>query len=102
MDKTLTLITTKNKIYNFEILTVAWVNNPNGSYIEIVAKNATLQTDAKFYPGLAKPELASQFHDKLLAVYGKINTQITAYTNKATVTSTTDIDLDKSIVYLIV
>ena len=78
MGKTLTLITTKNKTYNFEILTLAWVNNPSGSYVEISAKNATLQTLVVIRSGLAALELASQFHDKLLAVYGRIDTQITA------------------------
>jgi hypothetical protein len=102
MGKTLTLITTKNKTYNFEILTLAWVNNPSGSYVEISAKNATLQTLVVIRSGLAALELASQFHDKLLAVYGRIDTQITAYTNTAAVSTNVDISLDKSRVYLLV
>ena len=87
---------------NFDILTVAWVNDTYASYIEIAAKNATQQTLVKIRPGLSKPDLASQFHDKLLEVYGKINTHVKAYTNTATVIGTTEIELDKCRVYLIV
>jgi hypothetical protein len=102
MGKTLALVTTDNKNHSYDILSVAWVNDTYASYIEIVAKSATQHTTVQIYSGSAKPDLAPQFHDKLLAVYGRIDTQITAYTNTATVSTSVDIYLDKSRVYLLV
>ncbi len=102
---TLALITTDGQDTKFDIIVVSWVHNAGMRYIEISATNSSLgqrlvRVDS---PKTVEPQRRlSEFRDKLLSAMGKLNMQITAYTNTATIPANlVEIDLTKQLVYLI-
>ena len=102
---TLALVTTDGQATKFNIIVVSWVQNKTNRYIEISATNSSL---GQRLVRIISPKTVeaqrrlSEFHDKLLSAAGKLNMQVTAYTDKATIpANTVEIDLTKQLVYLI-
>lgn len=102
---TLALVTTDGQATKFNIIVVSWVQNKTNRYIEISATNSSLgQRLVRIVsPKTVEPQRRlSEFHDKLLSAIGKLNTQVTAYTDKATIpANSVEIDLTQRLVYLI-
>ena len=101
----LSLVTTDGQATKFNIIVVSWVHNAGNRYIEISATNSSL---GQRLVRIISPKTVesqrrlSEFHDKLLAAIGKLDTQLTAYTGKATIPANlVEIDLTKRLVYLI-
>lgn len=105
MDNTLALVTTDQKIQKLQMIVVSWVHDTtNQRYIEISATNSELGQLLVHITTSGSQEYQkrlSEFHDKLVAMMGRFNTQITAYTGTATLPQELDIDLKTHLVYLI-
>jgi hypothetical protein len=106
MTNILSLSTTDQQETHFEIHSVSWVTNTadNRFFIEISATNSSL---GQRLVRIVSPKTSqdqqrlSEFHDKLLSAMGKLDTQITAYTDTATIPeNVVEIDLTKRLVYL--
>lgn len=107
MQRTLALVTKDNQAQKLNMIVISWVHNKvDDKYIEISATNAELGqrlVRIKTSGGAADQTRLSEFHDKLLSALAGFNTQITAYTELATLPpNTIDVDLKKMLVYLII
>ena len=107
MQRTLALVTKDNKAQKLDMIVISWVHNKvDEKYIEISAKNAELGqrlVRIKTSGAAADQTRLSEFHDKLLSALAGFNTQITAYTELATLPpNNIDVDLKKMLVYLII
>src|SRR5262249_3357835 len=102
---TLALVTTDGQATKFNIIVVSWVQNKANRYIEISATNSSLgqRLGQISSPTTVDPNRRlSEFHGKLLSAMGKLNMQVTAYTNEATIPANlVEIDLTKRFIYLI-
>jgi hypothetical protein len=102
---TLALVTKNGQGTKFDITVVSWVQNKTDRYIEISATNNSLgqRLVRIFSPKTVEPQRRlSEFHDKLLSAMGKLDMQITAYTDQTTIPANlVEIDLTKRFVYLI-
>src|SRR5262249_52570809 len=102
---TLALVTTDGQATKFNIIVVSWVQNKANRYIEISATNSSLgqRLVRIISPRTVEAQRRlSEFHYKLLSAMGKLNTQVTAYTDQATIPADlVEIDLTKRLVYLI-
>jgi hypothetical protein len=105
MNNTLALVTTDQNVQKLKMIVVSWVHNTaNQRYIEISATNQALgQLLVRITTsgGEEYQERLSEFHDKLVAMMGRFDTQITAYTGTANLPQEIDIDLKTHLVYLI-
>ena len=101
---TLALHTTDDQFTKFDITVVSWVQNKANRYIEISATGSVGQLLVSIIsPTTAEPQRRlSEFHDKFLSGMGRLNMQITAYINSATIpANSVEVDLTKQLVYLI-
>ena len=102
---TLALRTTDDQFTKFDITVVSWVQNKANRYIEISATNSSLgqRVVRIISPTSVEPQRRlSEFHDKFLSGMGRLNMQITAYINSATIPANlVEVDLTKRFVYLI-
>ncbi len=105
MNNTLALTTTDQKIQRLKMIEVSWVHDTaDQRRIEISATNQALgqlQVEITTSGDAEDQERLSEFHDKLVAMMGKFDTQITAYTGTATLSKQPQIDLKTNLVYLI-
>ena len=102
---TLALVTKNGQATKFNIIVVSWVQNKTNRYIEISATNTSLgQRLVRIVsPKTVEPQRRlSEFHDKLLSAMGKLDMQVTAYIDTASIpANAVEIDLTKNFVYLI-
>jgi hypothetical protein len=102
---TVALRTTDDQFTKFDITVVSWVQNKANRYIEISATNSSLgqRLIRIISPTTVEPQRRlSEFHDKFLSGMGRLNMQITAYINSATIPANlVEVDLTKRFVYLI-
>ena len=106
---TLVLVTTDDTQHRLEMFVFSWVNSAANRHwlIEISARSAAvgqLLLRIKTTGNAEDRRALSAFHDKLLAALASsLDTQITAYTDSATLPpNLVEVDLKHNLVYLIV